>query len=653
MDVRAPLPDRWHDLADQDLPRPESDRRLALVRAVAVAAVLSACCYLTWRLVVTVPDASWWLAWPLILLELHSLVAFVLYLHVLWHPGSVPAPAPVTDSGPSVAMLIPTFNESYEVLLPTVAAAAALPQAQQVWVLDDGDRPWVRDMASSLGVIYRARTTHEHAKAGNLNAVLPELTTELVAVLDADHVVRSDFLAHVLGYFADPVLALVQTPQSFYNTDSFEHMRAPDGGQYCEQDLFYRMLAPARNKWGAAFWCGTNSVVRLAVLREIGGVATETVTEDIHTSIRIHRAGYRTVYHNEVLARGLAAANSEQYLNQRLRWGTGAMQVLRVDNPLTDRGLTWHQRLSYASTLFGWFDSWRTLGFILLPMLTVLTGGIPASAPVRTFVALFAASWVVQQAATQMLARGRAPLWPSTVFDFVRMPAALKATTALWTVKPRPFTVTDKGRIGDERRSMPAPRLLVALLAGRVFSAFWYLATLLGLTPATYAIPWVAHGSAIWLAFNAAFLTGAMWRIRSGRFGSERRRAVRFEMTAPAWVDGVSADVGDVSLTGMLLTMAKPVDTGTLVWVDLAPLVPLTVHALVRSSRATGNGFDVGLEFVDMTPDVRAQLALELFQTRLTPTLVAEPVRIAASPPLAAAPDVGIDELFDRAGSAA
>jgi cellulose synthase (UDP-forming) len=63
-----------------------------------------------------------------------------------------------------------------------------------------------------------------------------------------------------------------------------------------------------------------------------------------------------------VLARALAAADAKQYLEQRLRWGTGATQVLRVENPAFVRGLIPMQRVSYLSTLLGWFDAWRTLG---------------------------------------------------------------------------------------------------------------------------------------------------------------------------------------------------------------------------------------------------------------------------------------------------
>ena len=127
--------------------------------------------------------------------------------------------------------------------------------------------------------------------------------------------------------------------------------------------------------------------------------ATETITEDIHTTIRFHRRGWRTVYHNEVLVRGLAASDAATYSLQRLRWGTGAMQVLRIENPLVVPGLSIRQRLAYAATLLGWFDAWRSLGYLLLPVVVLLTGAVPIRAEPWTFICLLrdrrscSASW--------------------------------------------------------------------------------------------------------------------------------------------------------------------------------------------------------------------------------------------------------------------
>jgi cellulose synthase (UDP-forming) len=172
-------------------------------------------------------------------------------------------------------------------------------------------------------------------------------------VLDADHVPTSAFLRATLPYFDDPAVAFVQTPQDFYNLDSFEHQRRRTGAVFNEEAVFYRVIAPAKNRWQAPFWCGTCALVRTAALRSVGGVATDSVTEDIQTSIRMFRAGWRGVYHNEVLARGLAPDDAASYLLQRNRWALGAMQVLRTENPLFGPGLAPTQRLAFLTTLFG------------------------------------------------------------------------------------------------------------------------------------------------------------------------------------------------------------------------------------------------------------------------------------------------------------
>ena len=93
-------------------------------------------------------------------------------------------------------------------------------------------------------------------------AALSDLTAdsvEFVGILDADHIASAGFLTAVLPYSNDPVVALVQTPQDFYNLDFFEHIGTGESG-YSEQALFYRVLSAGRNRWKAAFWCGTGAL---------------------------------------------------------------------------------------------------------------------------------------------------------------------------------------------------------------------------------------------------------------------------------------------------------------------------------------------------------------------------------------------------------
>jgi len=310
------------------LPPPDSAARLLLIRTVAIAALAITSGYLGWRVVASLNLAAWYLAIPLLVFEIHAAIGLGLFTFSMWDVDRRPSRRAI-GRVPTIAVVIPTYNEGPEILVPTIAAAVALEPTHETWVLDDGDRPDIAELAAELGARYLARPTHEHAKAGNLNHALTIIDAEILAVLDADHVAAPDFLRATLGYFADPKVAVVQTPQDFYNVTSFEHGSGISYGEpFHEQTLFYRLLQPGKNRWNAAFWCGTNALIRTAALREVGGAATETITEDIHTTIRLHRRGWKTVYHNEVLARGLAADDAAQYQLQRNRWGTGAMQVL-------------------------------------------------------------------------------------------------------------------------------------------------------------------------------------------------------------------------------------------------------------------------------------------------------------------------------------
>jgi cellulose synthase (UDP-forming) len=666
---RRPAPEQeprpWPAWPESGLPTTESPRRRSAVRLLALGAIVCTLAYLTWRTGWTLSGATLALALPLLLLELHAALSLGLYTHDLWDVDASPArpagPAPDTNNL-RVAVLIPTYNEPAEVLLPTVAAAVALEPAHETWVLDDGDRDWVAALARDLGAHYRRRETHGHAKAGNINAALPELEragVDLIAVLDADHVASAAFLTDTIGYFSDPDVALVQTPQDFYNLDSFEHVDRHEHGRFGEQDLFYRGLAAGRNAWNAAFWCGTNAVLRLSALLSVGGIATETVTEDIHTTIRLHRHGWRSVYHNAVLARGLAAGTAQQYLGQRLRWGTGAMQVLRSENPITVAGLTVHQRLSYASTLLGWFDSWRSLGYILLPLLTVALGWIPIAAPATVFVPVFLGSFLLQRWALAALGRGRAPWWQSTLFEIIRMPANLLATTAILRRRPAEFRVTHKGRSaeGDRRRGQ-APALLVSLTAGTALALVWYAATVLGRTPVGYPIPWVAHGAAIWAVVNGALLVAAIRRIRLDRFSEERRASVRFAVQGGVTVDGVLGQVEDISLTGMRVRAPHARVDGE--WQPGRPVAvalptvggQLRLTALVRTvqrehaSRVAASAV-LGIEFATVTAQARASLALALFRSGVAPELVPAPAPVERSDrrPLLDAPRAGVAGL--------
>jgi len=615
-------------LPGRGLPAFESRTRRWAIRSIALLAIAVTAVYLVWRVGWTIALDVWWVSIPMFVLEVHAALGLALFTFSLWDVDRRPATRDVTTTSWKIAVLVPTYNEGLEVLTPTVAAAVAMRIDHETWVLDDGARPEVERLATELGAHYLARPTHEHAKAGNLNHALGVIDAELIAVLDADHVASPDFLVRTLGYFDDPGLALVQTPQEFYNVDSFEHeaggvnRTAADGvssERFHEQALFYRILQPGKNRWAGAFWCGTGAVVRVAALREVGGVATDTITEDIHTTIRLHRRGWRTVYHNEVLARGLAASDAATYQLQRNRWGTGAMQVLRTENPFVVPGLTLGQRLAYASTLLGWFDAWRSMGYLILPIVVIATGAVPIRAEPLTFAVAFGATFILGQLALRALSRGCYRPVLSILFEFVRMTPNLLATMTLVTNRRAAFRVTPKGRTSDGRRPNRVPRPLTAVLVLSVGAVAWYAATLMGATPIKYAVPWAVHAAFVWMLVNVVLVWLAIRRIRSSLYASERRASVRFETDIPGRLDGIEAWIRDLSLTGARIELpdANVVAPIARLVVNAAGDAPIELDGTVRMNWIDREGrVMAGFEFDPGQTEARARLARMLFEER-------------------------------------
>lgn len=507
--------------------------------------------YLAWRLLFTIDLAAWFVAIPLLVLEVHHAFGVGLYAFSLWDTDPLPPPGPVEWTDLRVALLIPTYDESIEVLLPVVSAALAIEPQHETWVLDDGNRTEIAEFATALGARYLARESNEHAKAGNINNALHHIDADVIAVVDADHVALPDFLRHTLGYFDDPEIAVVQTPQDFYNVDSFEHVvRKGDRPRYQEQEVFYRLILPAKNRWNAVFWCGTNALVRVSALRDVGGVATDSVTEDIHTSIRLQKRGWRIVAHNEVLARGLAAADANQYMLQRRRWARGAMQVLKSERLLLSRELTIPQRLAYGATLFSWFDALRSLLFVALPIVVLATGVMPISVHLSAFGPAFLLTFLAQFTALRLLARGYYPPFWSIVFETLRMPAVVPALMELVRPSSSRFRVTPKGRQAHDRSRVRVPLMFRALIATAVLALAWFGLVIAGLGPVRYAFPGAMIGTAAFLAVNVALLVIAARRVVDARYAGERRASVRFDVDMAGVFDGRVARIVDVSLTG-------------------------------------------------------------------------------------------------------
>ena len=256
--------------------------------------------YIFWRVTETLDFGSvleLLLGIGLALAETYAIIVLVLgYVQTLWPLERKPIPMPEDLAlWPTVDVYIPTYNEPMSIVRATVLGCIAIdwpPEKLRIYLLDDGRREEFREFAAECGIGYITRNNNLHAKAGNLNNAMAQTDGEFIAVFDSDHIPTRAFLQMTMGWMvAEPRNALVQTPHHFYSPDPFQRnlasgTRVPSRGQH--------VLRPGAGRQRllefATFFCGSCAVLRRAALEEIGGFAVETVTEDAHTMLKMHRA---------------------------------------------------------------------------------------------------------------------------------------------------------------------------------------------------------------------------------------------------------------------------------------------------------------------------------------------------------------------------
>ncbi|OFJ51913.1 glycosyltransferase [Mycolicibacterium grossiae] len=567
------------------------------MRLLIIATTLCGLNYIVWRWFASVNWSAWWIAVPLVIAETYSLIDSQLFALTMWRMlRRSPPPPPPEDA--TVDVLVTTYNEPIEMVLETAEAAQRMAWPHETWILDDGDRRELAEAAAAKGIGYITRSAQwtdkpRHAKAGNLNNALFETSGEYIVVLDADQVPEPELLTHTLGYFRDPRMASVQTPQYFHNVPTGD----PLGSQ---APLFYGPIQQGKDGWNAAYFCGSNAVLRREALIQLGvrgyvqaieeGVkrtlytarkmldqadeqvgteapevsaaldsvrqavrdarrrmrdrepladityefqarvdaaarsivdadvssmradleaiaalggdpetvattvifddealqtlagrewsplgalesisamiravdvgrddeaqpmlpmATISVTEDMATCMRLHAMGWRSAYHHEILARGLAPDDVRTMLTQRLRWAQGTIQVMLKENPLVQRGLSIGQRLMYWATMWSYLAGFAALAYIAAPAIYLILGIMPVTAYSWDFFGRLIPFLVLNQLMFIVISRGT-PTWRGQQYSLALFPVWIRAcVTAFRNVyfdRPLGFAVTPKTR---------------------------------------------------------------------------------------------------------------------------------------------------------------------------------------------------------------
>ncbi|MBW3504177.1 MULTISPECIES: glycosyltransferase [unclassified Pseudomonas] len=264
---------------------------------------------------------------------------------------------------PKVSIHVPCYNEPPEMVKQTLDALANLDYPDfEVLIIDNNTKDpavWepVRDYCATLGPRFKFFHVAPLAgfKGGALNYLIPHTApdAEVIAVIDSDYCVDRNWLKHMVPHFADPKIAIVQSPQDYrdQNESTFKKLC------YSEYKGFFHIGMVTRNDRDAIIQHGTMTMTRRSVLEELGW-ADWCICEDAELGLRVFEKGYSAAYSHNSYGKGLMPDTFIDFKKQRFRWAYGAIQIIKRHTSSLLRGkdteLTRGQRYHFLAGWLPW-----------------------------------------------------------------------------------------------------------------------------------------------------------------------------------------------------------------------------------------------------------------------------------------------------------
>ena len=439
------------------------------------------------------------LYWLLIAGEVFHLWQLLTYLYTVWDTNYK---APFDSSfKPPVDVFITVAGEPIEIVEETARAALAMRHPHlSIHLLNDGyvakKDNWrdVERLAERLGINCITRTTPGGAKAGNINNALRLTHNPYIAVFDADHVPHPDFIEKTIGYFAEPRMGFVQSPQFYKNRDLNEVTR----GSWEQQALFFGPICKGKNRLNATTMCGTNMLISRNALNEVGGMCEESIAEDFLTGMFIHEKGYRSTYVPEVLAEGLAPEDFLSYWKQQFRWARGALDMVFRYGIAMRPGLSIAQRIQYLSSVSFFFSGLVVLMNALMPVIFLFTGLVPFEISTMGLAAVFL-PYIFLTLYTLRQSSNFTFTFKSLAFSMAGFTIHIQALLSALSGKKATFAVTSKRQLSGNFLNLVTPHMLyIVLVAIGIIVA----ATREGLTPSVVTnSTWAILNVAVFMEF--------------------------------------------------------------------------------------------------------------------------------------------------------
>lgn len=236
--------------------------------------------------------------------------------------------APIVDYFPSIAVVIPCKNEHADILKRGIDSVrnACYSGRLKIYIADDSMDGHYRGLANELKVEYIAHPNPKiNGKAGNLNYALQhgiDKDTELFFPMDCDYIItdKNIFENMVRLINCDEKTALVQAPQRYIN--DYSASRASLFAE-TENKVWFDKINASAARYGIVPYHGTNSIVKVSALKDVGWLDTKSCLDDFPTFARMMEKGWKSAYLPFIVMEGEAPHDIAGLLRQRKKWATG------------------------------------------------------------------------------------------------------------------------------------------------------------------------------------------------------------------------------------------------------------------------------------------------------------------------------------------
>ncbi len=331
---------------------------------------------------------------PYLFWMLTAALAFKLFriVHEWYHYYNMSVPPPAIGTKMYTVDVFTTAcpGEPHEMVITTLEAIQRMNYPHKTFLCDEGDDPVLKEACLRLGVTHVTRTEKTDAKAGNINNALNQSTGEICLILDPDHIPHPTFLEKVVPYFENPEIGFVQVVQGYYNyNESLVAYAAAEQTYH-----FYGPMMMGMHGYGTAQAIGANCTFRRKALESIGGHAAG-LSEDMHTAMKLHAKGWKSVYVPEPLSKGLIPNTISAYYKQQLKWARGTFDLLFYVFPKLFNRYTLRQKIYYATAPLYYLYGVANFIDILIPILALIFAVFPWFINFYDFLLLYLPIWMI------------------------------------------------------------------------------------------------------------------------------------------------------------------------------------------------------------------------------------------------------------------